>query len=215
MLQVHTFTFNTLAEHTYVIYDETKQCAIIDPGCYEPNEQTALSQFITQQELEVAHLINTHAHIDHVLGNKYVMATYGVPLALHPADIPLLQAAIAYAPQYGFPAYEPVEATIMLTPGEMVQLGHTTLQILHVPGHSPGHIALYSAQDKLCVSGDVLFQGSIGRTDLPGGDHDTLLQSIQQQLFPLGDEVMIYPGHGPATTIGAEKSNNPFLQLSG
>ena len=215
MLQVQTFTFNPFEEHTYVIYDETKQCAVIDPGCYEPHEQAALSQFIDQHSLQVTHLINTHAHIDHVLGNRYVIDTYNIPLALHPADVPLLQAAVEYASQYGFSAYEPAEATIMLTPGEIIQVGHTSLRILHVPGHSPGHIALYSAQDQVCFSGDVLFQGSIGRTDLPGGDHDTLLQSIQQQLLPLEDEAVIYPGHGPATTIGAERSNNPFLQTLG
>ena len=212
MLHVQSFTFNALAEHTYVIYDETKQCAIIDPGCYEPHEQAALSTFITQHNLRVTHLINTHAHIDHGLGNRYVIDTYNVPLALHPADASLLQAAIEYAPLYGFPAYEPAEATVFLTPGKIIQIGHTSLSVLHVPGHSPGHIALYSAQDELCFSGDVLFQGSIGRTDLPGGDQAALLQSIRQQLLPLGDEVMIYPGHGPTTTIGAEKSSNPFLQ---
>lgn len=212
MLQVHTFTFNALAEHTYVIYDETRQCAIIDPGCYEPHEQAALSRCIDQNGLQVTHLINTHAHIDHVLGNRYVIDTYNVPLALHPVDVPLLQAAVEYAPQYGFLAYEPAKATVMLTPNEAIQVGDTPLRILHVPGHSPGHIALYSAQDRVCFSGDVLFQGSIGRTDLPGGDHATLLKSIQEQLLPLGDEVVIYPGHGPTTTIGAEKNNNPFLK---
>lgn len=212
MLQVHSFTFNTLAEHTYVIYDETKACAIIDPGCYEPYEQEALRQFISQQGLQVTHLINTHAHIDHVLGNRYVIDTYGVQLALHPADVPLLQAAITYAPLYGFPAYEPAEATIFLAPGEPLQVGNTQLVLLHVPGHSPGHMALYSPEDRLCLSGDVLFQGGIGRTDLPGGDQATLLQSIHQQLLILGDDVVIYPGHGPTTTIGEEKSHNLFLQ---
>lgn len=212
MLQIQSFTFNVLAENTYVIYDETRQCAIIDPGCYESHEKAKLSQFIHEQGLQVTHLINTHAHIDHVLGNRYIMTTYGVPLALHPADVPLLQAAVEYAPQYGFSAYEPAETTVMLIPGESIQLGHASLQILHVPGHSPGHVALYSPQDQVCIAGDVLFQGSIGRTDLPGGDHATLLQSIQEQLMPLGDEVLIYPGHGPTTTIGIEKRSNPFLQ---
>ena len=212
MLQVHTFTFNALAENTYVIYDETKACAIIDPGCYEQHEQAALSKFIAQQALQVTHLINTHAHIDHVLGNQYVKETYGVKLTLHPEAIPLLQAAVQYAPIYGFTAYEPAEADVLLQAGDEIQLGHTLLQVLHVPGHAPGHIALYSHQDQCCFVGDVLFQGSIGRTDLPGGDHAVLLQSIYQQLWPLGDEVVIYPGHGSVTTIGAEKSHNPFLK---
>ena len=213
MLQVHSFTFNALAENTYVIYDATNACAIVDPGCYEQHEQVALSKFIAQQALQVTHLVNTHAHIDHILGNHYVKETYGVKLALHQEELPLLPAAVQYAPCYGFTAYKPAEADMLLAAGDVIQLGNTLLKVLHVPGHSPGHIALYSPQDKLCLSGDVLFQGSIGRSDLPGGDHATLLQSIHQQLFPLGDEVAIYPGHGPATTIGAEKSNNPFCKL--
>lgn len=210
MLQIQSFTFNALSVQTYVIYDEVGECAVIDPGCYEPHEEEALSRFIDRKGLRVTHLINTHAHIDHVLGNRYVMDTYGIELALHPEEMPLLRATADYAHQYGFSAYRPAEATIMLTAGT-VQAGHTKLQVLYVPGHSPGHVALYGARDKVCFSGDVLFRGSIGRTDLPGGNRDTLLQSIQQQLLPLGDEVVVYPGHGPATTIGEEKNTNPFL----
>ena len=213
MLKIHSFTFNTLAENTYVVYDATKACAIVDPGCYTQPEQTALSKFIEQQGLQVTHLINTHAHIDHILGNQYVKATYQVKLALHQEEIPWLQTATQYAPSFGFPDYQPAEADIILKTGDSIQLGNTLLKVLHVPGHAPGHIALYSQQDRCCLVGDVLFQGSIGRTDLPGGDHATLLQSIHQQLLPLGDAVVIYPGHGPTTTIGVEKKHNPFCKL--
>ncbi len=208
MLQVQCFTFNAFEENTYVVYDDTKACAIVDPGCYEQHEQETLSAFIEEHALQVAHLINTHAHIDHVVGNQYVQATYDVPLALHQQEIPILQAADQYAAMYGFTAYQPIEAEKLLTAGDTIQLGNESLSVLHVPGHSPGHLALYSQQAKLCLCGDVLFKNSIGRTDLPGGDHTLLFQSIQQQLFPLGDEVVIYPGHGPVTTIGEEKSNN-------
>lgn len=216
MLSVQRFTFNSLAEHTYVVYDETKACAIIDPGCFEQQEKQMLSDFIQAHALQVTHLINTHCHIDHVLGNHYVKNSYSVKLAIHPQEVPMLQLATTYAPQCGINGiigYEPTEAEILLTEGDTIQVGNTQLAVLHVPGHSPGHIVLYSRQDQLCLVGDVLFQGSIGRTDLPGSDHDTLIQSIHQKLFPLGDQVTIYPGHGPATTIGVEKSNNPFCKL--
>jgi hydroxyacylglutathione hydrolase len=126
--------------------------------------------------------------------------------------VPTLQAAIQYALYDGFTAYRPIEAAKLLTAGDTIQVGDTALSVLHVPGHSPGHIALYNQQANVCLSGDVLFRGSIGRTDLPGGDHTLLLQSIYQQLLPLGDQVVIYPGHGPTTTIGAEKRTNPFCQ---
>jgi glyoxylase-like metal-dependent hydrolase (beta-lactamase superfamily II) len=213
MLYIQSFTFNAFAENTYVVYDDTKTCAIVDPGCYEQQEQETLSAFIEAHTLRVIHLINTHAHIDHIVGNQYVQATYNVHLALHQQEVPILQAATQHAPSYGFTAYRPVEAEKLLTTSDTIQVGDMTLSILHVPGHSPGHIALYNMQAKVCLSGDILFRGSIGRTDLPGGDHALLSQSIHQQLFPLGDAVIIYPGHGPTTTIGEEKRNNPFCQL--
>lgn len=206
MLRVHSLVFNALEENTYIIDDpDTRVCAIVDPGCYVAQEKQMLRDFIDQHGLQVHHLINTHAHIDHILGNKYVKETYGVALALHQEELPILQAAMQYGPIYGFADYEPTEATILLTADERIQIGNHSLELLHVPGHSPGHIALYSREGAFCISGDVLFRGNIGRTDLPGGDHATLLQSIRQQLFPLGDEVTIYPGHGPTTTIGLEK----------
>jgi len=212
MLHIQCFTFNALAENAYVVYDDTRTCAIVDPGCYEQQEQEVLSAFIEEHALQVTHLINTHAHIDHIVGNQYVQATYSVQLALHHQEVPILQAAIQYAPSYGFTAYRPIEAEKLLSASDVIQLGKTPLAVLHVPGHSPGHIALYNKQAQVCLSVDVLFRGSIGRTDLPGGDDALLLQSIHQQLFPLGDEVVIYPGHGPTTTIGKEKSNNIFCQ---
>jgi hydroxyacylglutathione hydrolase len=210
MLHVKLFTFNSFAENTYVIYDDTKACAVVDPGCYGQHEQEVLSSFIEEHALRVTHLINTHAHIDHIVGNHYIQTTYNVQLALHQQEVPMLQVAIQYASSYGFTAYRPIEAEKLLTAGDTIQVGDTLLAVLHVPGHSPGHIALYNRQANVCLSGDVLFRGSIGRTDLPGGDHTLLLQSIHQQLFPLGDEVVVYPGHGPTTTIGKEKSTNVF-----
>lgn len=205
MLYVQRFIFNALAENTYVVYDDTKVCAIIDPGCYTPEEQAALSAFIKAQALQVRYLINTHAHIDHILGNHYIHTTYQVPLTLHRQEIGILQAATQYAVMYNFEEYTPATAEIYLHAGDVIQLGTATLAVLHVPGHSPGHIALYSAQAQMILSGDVLFKGSIGNTNLPYSDPQVLLQSIHQQLFTLDDHVVVYPGHGPTTTIGQEK----------
>lgn len=210
MLHIRSFTFNTLEEKTYVVYDDTQMCVIIDPGCYEAHEWETLRAFIEEQGLQVTHLINTHAHIDHIVGNHYVHAMYRVPLALHRLEVPILHAAIQYATHYGFENYKPVQATKLLEDSDSVSLGNTSLSVLHVPGHSPGHIALYHEQDKVCFSGDVLFRRSIGRTDLLGGDSTLLLQSIRKRLLLLGDDVKIYPGHGPTTTIGEEKRHNPF-----
>lgn len=211
MLTVKKFTFNSFAEHTYVVYDETKACAIIDPGCFDPQEKQSLSNFIQTHGLQVSYLINTHCHIDHILGNQYVQDTYQVQLAIHPQEIPTLQFAATFASQYGFIDYKPIAAKIFLTAGHIIQLGNTLLTVLHVPGHSPGHIALYSSQEQICFVGDVLFRGNIGRTDLLGGNREALLRSIRKQLLTLDAQTTLYPGHGPTTTIAAEKRSNIFL----
>jgi hydroxyacylglutathione hydrolase len=214
MLHVQRFTFNQLAEHTYIIYDETKDCIIVDPGCSTVEEEQKLSNFITEQGLRVTHLINTHCHVDHIVGNAYVKRTYAVPLAIHPEEVFMLQWSPRYAPQYGIAYCEPVVADLFLQAGDKVQVGNSQLQVLHVPGHSPGHIALYSAAEQFCLVGDVLFKNYIGRTDLPGGDYEVLMHSIHEQLFLLNDQVTLYPGHGTKTTIGIEKANNPFCKVS-
>jgi hydroxyacylglutathione hydrolase len=212
MLQIQTFTFNPLQENTYVLYDETRSCVIIDPGCYEKQEKQALEEFIRSKELTVTHLLNTHGHVDHVLGNAFVKQTFGVPLYIHSKDEATLRAVETYAANWGFVRYEPAQPDHYLNEGDTVTFGNSMLEVLFVPGHAPGHIAFYSADQKICIGGDVLFRGSIGRTDLPGGDFDTLIASIQTQLFPLGDDVVVYPGHGGSTTIGHEKRYNPFLR---
>ncbi|QNE38091.1 MBL fold metallo-hydrolase [Hymenobacter sp. NBH84] len=207
------FTFNAFSENTYLLIDEaTRQCAIVDPGCYDRAEQQALREYIEAEKLQVVLLLNTHAHIDHVLGNQFVIDTYKVPYLLHEADLPVLRAVPTYAANYGFPAYSPAEPTGTLTPDKAVRIGETELEVRFAPGHAPGHVVFYHAPTHTVIGGDVLFQGSIGRTDLPGGNHATLLQSIRTQLLTLPNETVVYPGHGPATTIGAEHQSNPFLQ---
>ena len=211
MIQIYSFTFNAFEENTYILYDETKECVIIDPGCYDKSEKQTLTRFIETNKLQVKYLLNTHCHIDHVLGNAFVKHTYGVDLYIHQADEPVLRAVINYAPSYGFVQYEATEADHYLNEGDIVKFGNSSLAVLFVPGHAPGHIALYNKEQQFCIGGDVLFQGSIGRTDLPGGDFKTLINSIRTKLFPLDNEVTVYPGHGDPTTIGEEKKYNPFL----
>lgn len=212
-MTVSGFTFNAFSENTYLLVDEaTQQCAIVDPGCYDPAEQQALRDYVTLRGWQVALLLNTHCHIDHVFGNQFIIDTYKVPFLIHTDDLATLHAVPAYAPSYGFPQYHPAEPTGFLTPGEPVRIGETELEVRFTPGHAPGHVVFYHAPTHTLIGGDVLFRGSIGRTDLPGGDHDTLIESINQQLFTLPDEVVVYPGHGPTTTIGEERSTNPFFK---
>lgn len=210
MMQIKSFCFNPFGENTYVLYDESGEAIIIDPGCSNRQEEGQLSGFVADQKLRVRALINTHCHIDHVLGNQFVMDTYGVPLLIHPDDAPVLKANEVVAPMYGIPDFRAPQPDGFLNAGDRFGFGHTELEILHLPGHAPGHIGLYDAGSRCCIAGDVLFLGSIGRTDLPGGDYDTLIESIRKRLFPLGDEVTVYPGHGPPTTIGRERRSNPF-----
>lgn len=214
MLRIVSFTFNGFAENTYLLIDEaTRATAIVDPGMYARAEQQTLSDYIAQEKLDVQYLLNTHAHIDHVLGNSFVLSTYqAIPFLLHPLDLPVLRAVPTYAGPYGFPAYQPTEPTGELAAGQVIKLGESELLVRFTPGHAPGHVVFYDAAGGQLVGGDVLFKSSIGRTDLPGGDLATLLQSIKTELLTLPDATVVYPGHGPATTIGEERRGNPFLQ---
>ena len=209
-MTVKQFVFNALAENTYVVYDDSKECIIIDPGCYESNEEAQLMNFVEDHNLNVTSLINTHCHIDHVLGNNFIKNEYKVDLTIHKLDIGTLKANDVVAPIYGFQGYKSSEADAFVDEGEQVKFGNSVFDIIFVPGHAPGHIALVNEAEKICLSGDVLFQQSIGRTDLPGGDFDTLMESIKNKLFKLSDDVTIYCGHGPNTNIGYEKQYNPF-----
>lgn len=212
-LQLQSFVFNPLQENTYVLFDDTKSCVIIDPGCYELYEKKELEEFILDHNLTVTMLLNTHGHVDHVLGNAFVKAKFNTKLFIHEKDEATLHAVKVYAPHYGFFQYEETAADGYLKEGEPVRFGQQSLQVLFVPGHAPGHVAFYSAADKILIGGDVLFYNSIGRTDLPGGDYQTLINSIHEKFFTLPDDVVVYPGHGPETTIGFEKQSNPFCAI--
>lgn len=214
MLRIKKFIFNPFGENTYVLFDDSKECVVIDPGCYEKAEQQELTAFIDSNQLVVKMLLNTHCHIDHVLGNAFVKRKFNVGLFINPIEEPLLRAVKSYASNYGFFQYEDSVADGFLTEKDVVAFGEQKLQILFVPGHSPGHIAFYDEASKILVGGDVLFENSIGRTDLPGGNFNTLINSIHEKFFTLPDDVTVYCGHGEETSIGFEKRTNPFCAIT-
>jgi glyoxylase-like metal-dependent hydrolase (beta-lactamase superfamily II) len=214
MIRIKSFTFNPFMENTYLLYDETGEGVIIDPGCYEKYECSELSSFIEENNIRPKLLLNTHCHIDHVFGNHFVKETYDIPLLAHKLDVPTLASVKVYAPVYGFQNYQETEVDQFLDEGDSVEFGKSNLAVLFVPGHAPGHIAFVNQDENICMAGDVLFDGSIGRTDLPGGSFDTLIESIHNKIFPLGDEMVVWPGHGPETTVGKEKVSNPFCAIS-
>ncbi len=212
MTQVQYFTFSPFSENSYVLYDDTKECIIVDPGCYTAAERKKLSDFITNKQLKPVRLLNTHCHLDHIFGNKYVADTYGLDLEIHEGEIPVLEAAPMAAQMYGVNDMQPSPApSRFIQVGETIRFGNTELKVLFTPGHSPASISFYCAASKFVISGDVLFQNSIGRTDLPGGNYNTLMQSITKQILTLPDHTMVYSGHGPATMVNAEKKSNPFV----
>lgn len=212
-MQVKTFTFNPFMENTYLVFDETSEAVIIDPGCYDKKEQDELVSFISENKLTVKLILNTHGHIDHVLGNYFAKNNFQVPLWIGDKDEETMRSVEAYASNYGFQNYQPATPDRLLNESEEVTFGNSTFKLLFVPGHSPGHIAFYNEAEGFIIGGDVLFDSSIGRTDLPGGDHDTLINSIHTQFFKFNDEMIVYPGHGGPTTIGKEKVSNPFCAI--
>ncbi|MFM2207557.1 MAG: hypothetical protein RL213_1532 [Bacteroidota bacterium] len=208
---VKSFVFNPFEENTYVVSDSTGECVIIDPGCYTAEEQQRLSDYIRSENLTPVRLLNTHAHLDHILGNEFVYRTWKLLPELHPADLELLKAGHLYGEVWGIRATPSPEPGRFLNDGDTVTFGSTGLKVIFVPGHCPGHVAFFSAEHKTVFSGDVLFKGSIGRTDLPGGDYDLLIRSIHERMLTLEDAVRVYSGHGPSTTIGEERRSNPFI----
>jgi len=211
MITVHSFTFGPFQENTYVLWDETLDCLIIDPGNSTASEHKKLSDFISEKKLKPVRLILTHAHIDHINGNKYILDTYGLLPEVHKEDVFFIERHAATGAMYGLPVDPSPMAEKFIEEGDVISFGNSHLNVVHTPGHAPGHVTFYNKEEGFMISGDVLFHGSIGRTDLPMGNYDTLISSIKNKLFPLGDVMKVYSGHGPATTIGFEKKNNPFL----
>tara|TARA_B100000965_G_scaffold303423_1_gene262119 strand:+ start:1454 stop:2092 length:639 start_codon:yes stop_codon:yes gene_type:complete len=212
-MEIKTFTFNQFLENTIIVSDSTNECIIIDPGCYNDEEKKILENYITKNNLNPVKLINTHCHIDHILGNNFVSRNWGIDLEINEKDLDLLNNADQIAKIYGFTNYErsPMPKKF-INEDDIINFGISELKVIFTPGHAPGHISLYSEKDSLIISGDVIFQNSIGRTDLPGGDFNTLINSIKNKILSLDDNVIIYCGHGPNTTVGNERRQNPFLK---
>jgi hydroxyacylglutathione hydrolase len=211
MITIQQFTFNPYQENTYVLYDETGECVIIDPGMHNGPEQNELVSWIRETGLKPVLLLNTHCHIDHVFGNKFVFDQWGLKPQFNKGELPVLQAVPGYAPQMGMNYELSPEPEVFLGESGTVAFGNSELELIFAPGHSPAHLCFYANEDDFLIGGDVLFYSSIGRTDLPGGNHQQLLNSIRENVFVLPDSVKVYPGHGQPTTIGFEKKHNPFL----
>lgn len=211
MLTVQAFTFNPMQENTYVLYNEKKDCCIIDPGCYFATEEQKLLGFIHENGLKPRFLLNTHCHLDHIFGNKLVHRTYGLSLHLHQLEEPVLRFGPATAQLWQLPLDQYDGELKFLSEGDPVALGEDELHVLFTPGHSPGSICFHNRAGKFVIGGDVLFQGSIGRTDLPGGSYEQLAVSMRERILPLDDDIAVLPGHGSNTTIGRERRTNPFI----
>lgn len=214
MINVKIFPFNPLQENTYLLYNEIGQCIIVDPGCYTQEERDILSEFIRQNRLLPIMLLNTHCHLDHVFGNRFIAEQYGLELKIHPGEKKVLEMAPTSGLMWNLP-FDNYEGVIHdLVPGTFIELGDDQLEILFIPGHSPASVGFYCKESGFVVAGDVLFRESVGRTDLPGGNPDVLIKSIREQLYVLPDETIVYSGHGKPTTIGYEKRNNPYVSLN-
>ncbi len=211
MLYLKSFTFNPFQQNTYLLYDNEGTAFIIDPGNSTSSENTILKNFIEEKNLKLTRLLLTHAHIDHILGNKFIFDTYGLLPEAHTEENYFIEKMPQTANMYGVPFDASPFPEKFIIPGDKIKLGAYEFETLFTPGHSPGSISFYNKENKVVLSGDVLFRQSIGRTDLPKGDHETLLRSIREKLFVLPDDVKVFSGHGPSTTIGFEKQNNPFL----
>ncbi len=212
-MNIEVIPQNPWQVNTIILWDETNECVIIDPGCFNDEEKQQIVDFVTDNRLKPVRLLHTHLHLDHVFGTGAIAEVYNLKPEAHPDDEFLIGQTKDYAAQFGVTIDKnPPDLDEYLNDGDEVTFGTTVLEVIHIPGHSPGGVALYCENDKKLVAGDVLFKDSIGRTDLPGGNHDTLLANIKSKLFILPDDTVVYPGHGPTTTIGYEKESNPFLQ---
>lgn len=212
-MQYQTFVFSPFQENTFVLFDDSKECVVVDAGNFYPAENQKLDQFFIDNDLKLVHIINTHNHLDHVFGSRYLVDKYNVKVASHEADLFWIDRFMQTAEGYGLDISEGApKPELLLNEGDLFKFGNTELEIIHVPGHSPGGIAFYKKDQGLLFCGDILFQGSIGRTDLPQGNHEDLIRGIKEKLFILPDETQVFTGHGPTTTIGYEKQHNPFLK---
>jgi len=212
MIKLEKFTFNSFSENTYFIWDdETKEAIVVDPGCSDESEENILTEFISANELKLKYLINTHCHIDHIFGCNFIKEKYNPNFLIPEKDLPLLKNAAKQAEMFGIDIKTRSQPDQFITEDLTLKLNQSEIKFLFTPGHTPGEFCIYLNKEKILISGDVLFKESIGRTDLWGGNYDTLISSINTKLLTLPNDVKVFPSHGEETTIGYEKKNNPFL----
>ncbi|MFP4289097.1 MAG: MBL fold metallo-hydrolase [Bacteroidales bacterium] len=211
-MQLKIFPFNPFQVNTYILFDETKECIIIDPSCYDGKEEQELMNFIQDHELKPKMLLNTHCHIDHILGNNFIYRSFGLKPIVHKDSIYFLENAVEHGLTFGFQIEPPVMPEQFIEQDQLITFGDQQLKVLETPGHAAGSVCFYHEGEKVLIAGDVLFQQGIGRTDLPTGDYDLLIRSIHDQLLTLPGDVKVYCGHGSSTTIDQEKQHNPYLQ---
>jgi hydroxyacylglutathione hydrolase len=211
MTSIKSFTFGPFQENTFILYDASNECVIIDPGCYTSAEELQLKKFIEEKKLKPVMLLNTHCHVDHIAGNRFVHDTYKLLPVIHKEDLFVLQSQERVCMAYGLNFDPSPMPEKFIVDGEIISFGNTKLKVLFTPGHAPGHVVFYNEANKCVINGDVLFSGSVGRTDLPLCSFDDLEHSIRTKLYTLPNETVVYCGHGPATTIGHEKRSNPFV----
>jgi len=211
MITIKIFVFNSFQENTYVLSDETNSCIIIDPGMNSDDEEKEITEYISNNALIPEALINTHCHVDHILGCNRIKKLYTIPFSAHESETIIIDSAKSFAEFFGMSIEQPPQPDKNISEKDKINFGNSELEIIHIPGHSPGSLVFHSKSDKFAITGDVLFHGSIGRTDLPGGDYGLLIEGIKSKLLSLPRETTIYPGHGPGSTIGHEYDTNPFL----
>lgn len=211
MINILSYTFGPFQENSFVLFDETKAGVIIDPGCSGALEEDGLIASLEDEDIKLTHLLNTHCHLDHIAGNDFINRKFGLGVTMNELDLPTMEMAPRSAEMYGIPFTPSPEPEFFINEGDKIKFGNSTLDVIFVPGHAPGHVVFYSKEQNFLIGGDTVFQRSIGRTDLPGGDHATLIQNIKNKIFTLPDNTIIYPGHGPSTTVGEEKRENPFF----
>ncbi len=211
MLQIKNFVFNFICVNTYLLYDATKEAIIIDPGNFSQEEHLQLKDFIEKEQLKVKYIINTHPHIDHVLGNDFCRNQFGAKLLMHKTGLPIYDNSFAYCVAFGINHDKFPPADLFIDENDLINFGNQQLEVVYTPGHADGSVCLVNHKANLIFVGDVLFEGSIGRTDLPTGDYDLLLSSIKNKILTLPEDMVIYSGHGNTTTIGREKQENPYL----
>jgi len=211
MIKIEKFVVNPLGENSYLVYDETGDCVFVDPGFYYDEEFAEIKEFIASNNLKPVGIVNTHCHFDHIMGVEWLRKEYGIPFSAHEKDAFWIERAVEQGRMFGFEMNTVSPINNFLTEQENYAFGNSVFEVIHVPGHSPGHVCLYNKESDTLLAGDVIFYGSIGRTDLPGGNYQDLISNIKSKLFVLPDNTVVYSGHGPETNLGFEKSTNPFL----